>query len=201
MNAAPGYEPEESPLSERLLAALAGHTLGMAPVRATLASLRAPPLRLPADQQPLGTLGDGKRRPPLAGPLLSTRTRRPADGRLNRGLTWPHRTWIGGLSAAAAVGLGMAAGTLAAWPHSAHAGRSAARTGRPAWSSGAQVQQQANLASQQRLHWELLSKAMDDPDLAEVLDIYDSPLPENAANSSSPTPCTPTCSSTTASAT
>lgn len=37
----------------------------------------------------------------------------------------------------------------------------------------AQTQRQANLAHQQRLHWELLSKAMDDPELAEVLDAYD----------------------------
>ncbi|MFF7947823.1 DUF6082 family protein [Streptomyces griseorubiginosus] len=35
-----------------------------------------------------------------------------------------------------------------------------------------QTQRQANFAHQQRLHWELLSKAMDDPDLAEVLDAY-----------------------------
>lgn len=36
-----------------------------------------------------------------------------------------------------------------------------------------QTQRQANLAHQQRLHWELLSKAMDDPELAEVLDTYE----------------------------
>lgn len=33
-------------------------------------------------------------------------------------------------------------------------------------------QRHANLTNQQRLHWELLSKAMDDADLAEVLDAY-----------------------------
>ncbi|MEU8977935.1 DUF6082 family protein [Streptomyces sp. NPDC048309] len=37
----------------------------------------------------------------------------------------------------------------------------------------AQIQRQANLAHQQRLHWELLSKAMDDPELAEVLNAYE----------------------------
>ncbi|MEV8597005.1 DUF6082 family protein [Streptomyces sp. NPDC052012] len=33
-----------------------------------------------------------------------------------------------------------------------------------------------SLMQQQRLHWELLSKAMDDPELAEVLDTYDEPV-------------------------
>jgi hypothetical protein len=32
---------------------------------------------------------------------------------------------------------------------------------------------QTALAHQQRLHWELLSKAIDDPDLAEVLDVFE----------------------------
>ncbi|WUK87923.1 DUF6082 family protein [Streptomyces sp. NBC_00358] len=41
----------------------------------------------------------------------------------------------------------------------------------------AQTQRQANLAHQQRLHWELLSKAMDDPELAEVLDTYEGTVP------------------------
>ncbi len=35
-----------------------------------------------------------------------------------------------------------------------------------------QAQRHTNLTYQQRLHWELLSKAMDDADLAEVLDAY-----------------------------
>lgn len=37
----------------------------------------------------------------------------------------------------------------------------------------AQYMRQSALAQQQRLHWELLSKAIDDPDLAEVLDVYE----------------------------
>ncbi|SEE61752.1 hypothetical protein SAMN05216489_07417 [Streptomyces sp. 3213] len=41
----------------------------------------------------------------------------------------------------------------------------------------AQTQRQTNFAHQQRLHWELLSKAMDDPDLAEVLDAYNGTVP------------------------
>ena len=36
-----------------------------------------------------------------------------------------------------------------------------------------QAQRDANIAQQQRLHWELLSKAMDDAELAEVLDTYE----------------------------
>jgi hypothetical protein len=37
----------------------------------------------------------------------------------------------------------------------------------------AERQRDTNIAQQQRLHWELLSKAMDDPELAEVLDTYE----------------------------
>jgi hypothetical protein len=37
----------------------------------------------------------------------------------------------------------------------------------------AQPQHRTSFTHQQRLHWELLSKAMDDPELAEVLDAYD----------------------------
>ncbi|MGY1497044.1 DUF6082 family protein [Streptomyces sp. QTS52] len=40
----------------------------------------------------------------------------------------------------------------------------------------AHSQHHTNLAHQQRLHWELLSKAIDDPDLAEVLDLYETPV-------------------------
>ncbi|MER5460585.1 DUF6082 family protein [Streptomyces sp. NPDC002668] len=37
-------------------------------------------------------------------------------------------------------------------------------------------QRRADITNQQRLHFELLSKAMDDPDLAAVLDTYDAAL-------------------------
>jgi hypothetical protein len=40
----------------------------------------------------------------------------------------------------------------------------------------AHSQQATNLAAQQRQHWELLSKAIDDPELAEVLDLYEPPV-------------------------
>ncbi|MFJ6081582.1 DUF6082 family protein [Streptomyces sp. NPDC092369] len=36
----------------------------------------------------------------------------------------------------------------------------------------AQAQHRSDLATQQRLHWELLSKAIDNPELAEVLDVF-----------------------------
>ncbi|MCX4587896.1 DUF6082 family protein [Streptomyces sp. NBC_01481] len=38
------------------------------------------------------------------------------------------------------------------------------------------LQRRADITNQQRLHFELLSKAMDDPDLAAVLDTYDTRL-------------------------
>ncbi|MGW3477437.1 DUF6082 family protein [Streptomyces althioticus] len=38
----------------------------------------------------------------------------------------------------------------------------------------AESHRHANLATQQSLHWQLLSKAIDDPDLAEVLDVFES---------------------------
>ncbi|MER5480311.1 DUF6082 family protein [Streptomyces sp. NPDC002734] len=37
------------------------------------------------------------------------------------------------------------------------------------------MRREVNLTSQQRQHWALLSKAIDDPDLAEVLDVYEGP--------------------------
>ncbi|MCW8095908.1 DUF6082 family protein [Streptomyces tauricus] len=38
-------------------------------------------------------------------------------------------------------------------------------------------QRHINLANQERLHWELLSKAMEDPTLAAVLDTHDGAIP------------------------
>jgi hypothetical protein len=81
-------------------------------------------------------------------------------------------TKSGGLRAAAAVGLGMAVGTLAAWAAQRRV-IEALRAQVERLEQQTQVQQQANLTSQQQSHWALLSKAMDDSDLAEVLDLYD----------------------------
>ncbi|UUU25402.1 DUF6082 family protein [Streptomyces sp. DSM 40750] len=76
------------------------------------------------------------------------------------------------LGALAAAGMGLVTGaltTLATRRQEVNALRSRVER----LERDAQNQQQANLAHQQRLHWELLSKAMDDPELAEVLNTYD----------------------------
>jgi len=71
-----------------------------------------------------------------------------------------------GLAAGAAVSLAAQRPTL-----------SALRTRVELLEQAAQKQHQTNFAYQQRQHWELLSKAMDDPDLAEVLDAYNGTVP------------------------
>ncbi|MFR0356749.1 DUF6082 family protein [Streptomyces sediminimaris] len=80
------------------------------------------------------------------------------------------------LGAIASAGLGLAAGVAAALAAQRPAYQ-ALRTRIEHLEQAAQTQRQANFAHQQRLHWELLSKAMDDPDLAEVLDAYDGTVP------------------------
>ncbi|MFJ5262151.1 DUF6082 family protein [Streptomyces sp. NPDC088387] len=79
-----------------------------------------------------------------------------------------------GFGYAAAVCLGVAAGAMA----TAVAQRQSLdglRTRLEQLEQTANARRQANLANQQRLHWELLSKAMDNPELAEVLDIFEAP--------------------------
>ncbi|MEV6944591.1 DUF6082 family protein [Streptomyces sp. NPDC051172] len=81
-----------------------------------------------------------------------------------------------GLRAVASAGVGLAAGaafTLATQRPALHA----LRTRIEHLEQAAHTQRQTNFAHQQRLHWELLSKAMDDPDLAEVLDAYNGTVP------------------------
>lgn len=81
---------------------------------------------------------------------------------------------IRGLGAAAIAGLGMAAGILATVAAQRHTLESLhARL--ESLEKQAHTQHNADLASQQRQHWELLSKAIDDPELAEVLDIFEVP--------------------------
>ncbi|MBR8639284.1 hypothetical protein KEF29_08085 [Streptomyces tuirus] len=81
-----------------------------------------------------------------------------------------------GLRATASAGVGLAAGAAVAlalqWP-AFHALRARIEN----LERSAQSQRRSNFAHQQRLHWELLSKAMDDPELAEVLDAYDGTVP------------------------
>ncbi|MFE9445204.1 DUF6082 family protein [Streptomyces sp. NPDC006602] len=82
---------------------------------------------------------------------------------------------VRGLRSAVAAGLGMAAGALVAM--AAHRQAVASLCVRLEHvERAARAQQHTNLANQQRMHWELLSKAMDDSQLAEVLDLYEVPV-------------------------
>ncbi|MGV9731259.1 DUF6082 family protein [Streptomyces albogriseolus] len=74
-----------------------------------------------------------------------------------------------------AVGLGMVAGVFAAVAAQRNA-LDAINRRLERLEEQAGHQQRANLAMQQRQHWELLSKAIDDPQLAEVLDLYEVPV-------------------------
>ncbi|WP_030939556.1 DUF6082 family protein [Streptomyces sp. NRRL S-646] len=76
------------------------------------------------------------------------------------------------LRSAAALGIGVATGVLATLATQRHALESL-RIRLEHLERSAHTQQDTNLATQQRQHWELLSKAIDDPDLAEVLDLYE----------------------------
>ncbi|MDQ0486088.1 DUF6082 family protein [Streptomyces cellulosae] len=79
------------------------------------------------------------------------------------------------LHSVTAAGLGMVAGVIAAV--AAQRGTLDAINRRlERLEEQASNQQRANLAMQQRQHWELLSKAIDDPELAEVLDLYEVPV-------------------------
>ncbi|MCL6673974.1 DUF6082 family protein [Streptomyces panaciradicis] len=80
------------------------------------------------------------------------------------------------LSAAASAGVGLAAGAAVALAAQRPALK-ALRTRIEHLEHASLAQRQTNFAHQQRLHWELLSKAMDDPDLAEVLDAYNGTVP------------------------
>ncbi|GAA2495369.1 DUF6082 family protein [Streptomyces longisporus] len=79
---------------------------------------------------------------------------------------------VRGLSAIAAAGMGLVTGTLVTLAAQRQA-LASLRMRLEHLEQAAQAQRDANLAHQQRLHWELLSKAMDDHELAEVLDTYE----------------------------
>ncbi|MFI6659732.1 DUF6082 family protein [Streptomyces sp. NPDC050523] len=92
-----------------------------------------------------------------------------------------------GLRSAAAVGIGVVAGVLATLlvqrqglealrTRLEHLEQNAQAEQTAHAEQTAQTRQAANLATQQRQHWELLSKAIDDPELAEVLDLYEPPV-------------------------
>ncbi|MFF7447831.1 MULTISPECIES: DUF6082 family protein [unclassified Streptomyces] len=82
---------------------------------------------------------------------------------------------IRGLGSVAAAGLGAAVGALATLAAQHHTLESL-RVRLAHLEQHTHNQQHTNLATQQRQHWELLSKAIDDPDLAEVLDLYEDPV-------------------------
>lgn len=79
-----------------------------------------------------------------------------------------------GLGPALAAGLGLMTGALATPAAQRHEFDSL-RMRLESLEQVALTQRHTNLAHQQRLHWELLSKAIDSPDLAEVLDIFEVP--------------------------
>lgn len=84
------------------------------------------------------------------------------------------RTGARRLGTAVAAGLGLTTGALAALAvHRRTINSLLARLDR--LEKVAHDQRHNDLAHQQRLHWELLSKAIDSPELAEVLDIFEVP--------------------------
>ncbi|MFF4660517.1 DUF6082 family protein [Streptomyces sp. NPDC001381] len=82
---------------------------------------------------------------------------------------------VRGLCAAAAAALGVTAGAAAAMAAQRQA-LEVLRTRLERLERTAHSQKHTDLANQQRLHWELLSKALDDPELAEVLDLFEAPV-------------------------
>ncbi|MFI5570935.1 DUF6082 family protein [Streptomyces sp. NPDC051740] len=79
------------------------------------------------------------------------------------------------LRTATAAGLCLAAGAIAAMAAQRHT-LDSVNERLEQLEKHALTQRQANLAMQQRQHWELLSKAIDDPELAEVLGVFEVPV-------------------------
>jgi hypothetical protein len=75
----------------------------------------------------------------------------------------------------AAASLGAAAGAITATAVQRRALHELRATLEQHLSQTRAMRREVNLTSQQRQHWALLSKAIDDPDLAEVLDVYEGP--------------------------
>ncbi|MFG3660410.1 DUF6082 family protein [Streptomyces sp. NPDC047706] len=80
-----------------------------------------------------------------------------------------------GLGTAAAAGLGLLTGALAALAAERRTVRAVRARLDRLETQVAHSQRHTNLANQQHLHWKLLSKAIDSPELAEVLDICEAP--------------------------
>ncbi|MBQ1000035.1 DUF6082 family protein [Streptomyces sp. RK62] len=82
---------------------------------------------------------------------------------------------VRGLSTAVAAGLGLVTGALAGLTVQRRALDLLRVRLEQLEEQVAHTDHHSNLASQQHLHWELLSKAIDSPELAEVLDIFEVP--------------------------
>jgi len=78
-------------------------------------------------------------------------------------------------SATAAASLGLVAGVLATLATQRRTLNSLRERLDQLEERVAHTHRDSSLANQQRLHWELLSKAIDSPELAEVLDIFEVP--------------------------
>ncbi|MFE6287376.1 DUF6082 family protein [Streptomyces sp. NPDC057877] len=85
------------------------------------------------------------------------------------------RTGVHGLGVAVVAGFGLLAGAAAAWAADRRSLHSLRVRMDRLEEQVAHSHHHANLANQQHLHWELLSKAIDSPELAEVLDIFEAP--------------------------
>ncbi|MFF0011633.1 DUF6082 family protein [Streptomyces sp. NPDC005374] len=83
--------------------------------------------------------------------------------------------WVRGLGTAVAVGVGALAGAVASVTVQ-HRTMQSLHARLDQLELNARSHQHSDLASQQHQHWELLSKAIDDPELAEVLDLYETPV-------------------------
>ncbi|MFF3644584.1 DUF6082 family protein [Streptomyces sp. NPDC002564] len=87
------------------------------------------------------------------------------------------KSWIRGAGSAAA-GLALTVGTVSTLIAQHHQLKMLRlRLERCERTDRSEQQRHVNLANQQRLQWELLSKAMEDPALAAVLDTYEDPVP------------------------
>ncbi|MER5910964.1 DUF6082 family protein [Streptomyces sp. NPDC001982] len=108
--------------------------------------------------EPLGTLGDGKGRPPLAGTFQSTRTPttggRPPDSGVDMAT---QSSEMGRIVSAVKARFTVVSESISA--------------------RSARHRRRAVLTQQHRLNFDLLCKAMDDPALAAVLDTYETDVP------------------------
>ncbi|QES44289.1 hypothetical protein DEJ49_27760 [Streptomyces venezuelae] len=88
------------------------------------------------------------------------------------------KAWLRGVGPAAAAGLALTVGALGVLLNQQHQLKKLRmRLDRCEQKDRGEPQRHIDLANQQRLQWELLSKAMEDPTLAAVLDTSEGSLP------------------------